>query len=265
MKAAERILITGISKGIGKALAQDLVQRGYEVYGTAREPDKISDKIAGVTYIPLDLSDENSILHCFQTQPDIDVLINNAGQSQMGPAEETHNDKVREIFEVNFFGTMSLTKKYLGLMRPRRSGKVINICTLSGTFAMPYQSTYGSSKIALRIWTLCLRKEMLPFGVHVTSIDPFYINSGIQLEYICPDASEYKSVSDQVYQRRDQNLSSAVGPEDLVRTVNKILKSKDPKGMYISESKGVFLNFIARFLSGTMIERLTCKAVGLKY
>jgi hypothetical protein len=106
---------------------------------------------------------------------------------------------------------------------------------------------------------------MRPFGVHVTSIDPFYINSGIQLEYICPDASEYKSVSDQVYQRRDQNLSSAVGPEDLVRTVNKILKSKDPKGMYISESKGVFLNFIARFLSGTMIERLTCKAVGLKY
>lgn len=73
MKAAERILITGISKGIGKALAQDLVQRGYEVYGTAREPDKISDKIAGVTYIPLDLSDESSILQCFQTQPDIDV------------------------------------------------------------------------------------------------------------------------------------------------------------------------------------------------
>ncbi|MFM6935900.1 MAG: SDR family NAD(P)-dependent oxidoreductase [Flavobacteriales bacterium] len=265
MKSPVRILVTGISKGIGKAIALDLIQRGFEVYGTARHPESIMDKIAGVTYLPLDLSDEVSIQQCFERLPELDVLINNAGQSQMGPAEEISNDKVREIFEVNFFGTLSLTKKILGVMRKRRSGKVINIGTLSGTFAMPFQSTYGSSKIALRIWTLCLRKEMRPFGVHVCTIEPFYINSGIQLEYLCQDDSEYKSTSDSVWKKRNENLSRAVPPDELVKTVHHILKSRDPKGMYISERKGRWFNFFGRFLSGTFIEKLACKTAGIKY
>lgn len=265
MSHPRRILITGVSRGIGKALATDLVRQGYEVYGTSRHVDRITEKIPGVVYLQLDLTDEHSIERCFKEQPNIDVLINNAGQSQMGPAEETGNDKVREIFEANFFGTISLTKKYLSVMRPRRQGQVINVGTLSGTFAMPFQSTYGSSKIALRIWTICLRKELRPFGVHISTIEPFYINSGIQLEYMCAENSEYKSVADSVYERRNANLSSAQGPEALVKTVNQILQSKNPKGMYISESKGAFLFFISRFLSGTWIERLTCKAVGVRY
>jgi short-subunit dehydrogenase len=261
----KRVLITGVSKGIGKAIALDLVNRGYEVFGTSRNPELIKDKIPGVTYLSMNLCDEGSIERCFKEQPNIDVLINNAGQSQMGPAEEISNDKVREIFEANFFGTISLTKKYLSVMRPKRKGQIINIGTLSGTFAMPFQSTYGSSKIALRIWTICLRKEMRPYGVHISTIEPFYINSGIQLEYLCENDSEYKTVADAVYQRRNTNLASAVGPEDLVRTVNRILQSKNPKGMYISERKGAILFFISRFLSGTWIERLTCKAVGVQY
>ena len=265
MNTPKRVLITGVSKGIGKAIALDLVQQGFEVYGTSRRPDLLTNKISGVTYIQLDLSDETSIEQCFHALSDIDLLINNAGQSQMGPAEEISNDKVREIFEVNFFGTLSLTKKYLSVMRAKRCGKVINIGTLSGTFAMPFQSTYGSSKIALRIWTLCLRKEMRPFGVHVSTIEPFYINSGIQLEYICPDGSDYKAISDGVYDQRSKNLSKAVPPNQLVATVNKIIRAKDPKGMYISERKGRLFNFIGRFLSGTTIEKIACKTAGISY
>jgi short-subunit dehydrogenase len=265
MSAAKKILITGISRGIGKAIALDLVARGHEVWGTSRTPEKIEDKISGVRYLKLDLSNEDSIDSCFKEQPDIDVLINNAGQSQMGPAEEIPNEKVKHIFEVNFFGTIGLTKRYLGVMRARRSGKVINIGTLSGTFAMPFQSTYGSSKIALRIWTICLRKEMRPFGVHISTIEPFYINSGIQLEYLCERDSEYKEVSDGVYRRRNEKLASADSPEALVKTIQKILTSKNPKGMYISERKGVIFNFISRFMSSTLIEKLTCKAVGVRY
>lgn len=261
----KRILITGISKGIGRAVAADLHQKGFEVYGTSRSPEGLQNKIEGVKYLALDLSNEESIKNCFQALPEIDVLINNAGQSQMGPAEEISNAKVREIFEVNFFGTILLTKLYAAQMRSKRKGKIINIGTLSGTFAMPFQSTYGSSKIALTTWSLCLRKELKPFGVQVTMVEPFYINSGIQLDYICPEDSEYKKDSDHVYNRRNEKMDQAVSPVQLVQTINKIVEAKKIKSIYVSERKGRVFRFIKRFMSDSTVEKLTLKTLGLKY
>lgn len=261
----QRILITGISKGIGRAIAEDLNSKGFEVYGTSRNLEKVQNRIEGVQYLELNLSSEESIAKCFERLPDVDVLINNAGQSQMGPAEETRNEKVRELFEVNFFGTISLTKKYAQRMRKKRSGKIINIGTLSGSFAMPFQSTYGSSKIALTTWSLCLRKEIKPFGVSISMVEPFYINSGIQLEYICPENSEYRPTSDHVYQRRNEKLNAAASPAELVQTINEIINSKSPKGIYVSEKKGRMFRFIKRFLPDSTVEKLTLKTLGLKY
>ena len=261
----QRILITGISKGIGRAIAEDLNRKGFEVYGTSRSPEKIQNKIEGVHYFELDLSSEDSIMKCVESLPEIDLLVNNAGQSQMGPAENISNEKVREIFEVNFFGTILLTKMFAQRMRERGAGKIINIGTLSGSFAMPFQSTYGSSKIALTTWSLCLRKEMKPFGVHITMIEPFYINSGIQLEYICPEDSAYKASADHVYRIRNEKLDSAVSPAELVHTINEIINTKNPKGIYVSERKGRVFRFIKRLLPDSTVEKLTLKSLGLKY
>lgn len=261
----QRIFITGISKGIGRAIAEDLNRKGFEVYGTSRSPEKIQNKIEGVQYFELDLSSEDSIMKCVESLPEIDLLVNNAGQSQMGPAENISNEKVREIFEVNFFGTILLTKKFAERMRERGTGKIINIGTLSGSFAMPFQSTYGSSKIALTTWSLCLRKEMKPFGVHITMVEPFYINSGIQLEYICPEDSAYKASADHVYRRRNEKMDAAVSPAELVHTINEIIDTKNPKGIYVSERKGRVFRFIKRFLSDSTVEKLTLKSLGLKY
>jgi short-subunit dehydrogenase len=261
----QRILITGISKGIGRAIAEDLNSKGFEVYGTSRNVERIQNKIKGIHYLELNLSSEESILKCFQSLPEIDVVINNAGQSQMGPAENITNEKVREIFEVNFFGTILLTKLFAQRMRETGAGKIINIGTLSGHFAMPFQSTYGSSKIALTTWSLCLRKEMKPFGVHITMVEPFYINSGIQLEYICPRDSAYKASADHVYKRRNEKMDAAVSPQELVQTINEIIRTKNPKGIYVSEKKGRVFRFVKRFLSDSAVEKLTLKSLGLRY
>jgi short-subunit dehydrogenase len=261
----QRILITGISKGIGRAIAEDLNSKGFEVFGTSRSIEKIQNRIEGVHYLELNLSSEESIARCFESLPEIDLVINNAGQSQMGPAENISNEKVREIFEVNFFGTIFLTKLFAQRMRERGSGKIVNIGTLSGHFAMPFQSTYGSSKIALTTWSLCLRKEMKPFGVHIVMVEPFYINSGIQLEYICPEDSAYKESADHVYRRRNEKMGAAVSPAELVQTINEILNTKNPKGIYVSERKGRVFRFVKRFLADSTIEKLTLKSLGLKY
>lgn len=263
MKETKTVLITGISKGIGKAIAIDLQQKGYRVFGTCRNPDELKEKIEGVTYLKLDLKNADEIQSCFEAVPDSDILINNAGQSQMGPAEQISLEKVRHLFEINFFGTIALTQKFAARMRERRSGLIINIGTLSGTFGMPFQSTYGSSKIALRAWSTCLRKEMMQYGVKICMIEPFYINSGIELDLICDAKSVYKKTTDRVFARRNENLAKADSPYPLVETVNKIIGSPNPKGMYISEPKGRFLYFISRFLSQRTIERKTCKGVGL--
>ena len=73
----QRIFITGISKGIGRAIAEDLNRKGFEVYGTSRSPEKIQNKIEGVHYFELDLSSENSIMKCVESLPEIDLLVNN--------------------------------------------------------------------------------------------------------------------------------------------------------------------------------------------
>ena len=194
MISKKKILVTGISKGIGKAIALDLIGKGHDVYGTCRNPQTLSDKISGIKYLALDLKDETSIQKCYEMAGEIDVLINNAGESQMGAAEQMIDKEVREIFETNFFGTISLTKKFLPAMRKNKKGLIINISSLSGRFAVPFQSSYAASKVALNTWTLCIRKELKPFKVSVCILEPYFINSGIKLDYIVDQKSAYKKM-----------------------------------------------------------------------
>lgn len=263
MKKQKIVLITGISRGIGKTLALNLSNEGYKVYGTSRYPEKIEDKIEGVKYLQMDLSDENSIEKCFNSASEIDVLINNAGQSQMGPAEELPQTKIREIFEVNFFGTISLTQKFVGRMRKSNSGLVINIGSLSGKFSVPFQSTYASSKMAINTWTLCLRKELLNFNVNVCSIDPYIINSGIKLDYVCDNDSDYRNISERVYEIRKEKLKKAYSTMVVLKTVRKAMEAKKPKASYISGRRGLLFSFVYRFISIGVAERLINKFSGI--
>ncbi|MBW6458646.1 MAG: SDR family NAD(P)-dependent oxidoreductase, partial [FCB group bacterium] len=126
-KQHHRVLVTGASSGIGKAIALLLKNEGFEVIGTSRDPDNIKEKIPGVRYEALDMQDPASIQACAGRIGDIDILINNAGQSQIGPLEEVPMEKIRELFEVNCFGIMQLTKSLLPGMRERRKGIIINV------------------------------------------------------------------------------------------------------------------------------------------
>ena len=106
-----KVFITGISKGIGRSIAERLSKNPQIVVcGSCRNPESVSDKLQGVEYLTLDLSNSESIKACTEKLTDIDILINNAGQSQIGSIEDVSMDKIRGMYEINLFGNIELLK-----------------------------------------------------------------------------------------------------------------------------------------------------------
>src|SRR5262245_26610250 len=144
-------LVTGASSGIGKATAVVLLARGYRVVGTSRRPQELSagQRADGVEYLPLDLGDEASIELLASTVGPVDVLVNNAGESQSGPLEELPGHALRRLFQVNVLGPVRLTQLLLPGMRERRFGRVVMVGSMLASFPLAYRSSYVASKAAL--------------------------------------------------------------------------------------------------------------------
>lgn len=168
---AQTVLVTGASSGIGQAIAQLLTARGYTVYGTSRKPTG--------SLIPLDVRSDESVRACVDRVGAIDVLVNNAGYSLMGSAEETSVDEAKAQLETNFFGVVRMVKAVLPAMRQARAGKIITIGSLAGITAIPFGAFYTASKFALEGYTEALWHELRPFGIHVTLIEPGFIATPI--------------------------------------------------------------------------------------
>jgi NAD(P)-dependent dehydrogenase (short-subunit alcohol dehydrogenase family) len=173
-------LVTGASRGIGKAISQKLVQAGYRVFGTTRGSSSAGtvDKL-----LRLDVQDENSVEECVNAILDeagrIDLLINNAGITIYGAIEELSLGQVKELFETNFFGVVRLTQAVLPTMRRQASGRIINIGSVAGFLPMPYQAAYAASKHALAGWTETLDLEIRRFGIRAILIQPGFISTDI--------------------------------------------------------------------------------------
>ncbi len=142
-----KVLVTGASRGIGLAIARKLHKEGYDVYGTSRHrQQKLEEE--GLKFVQMDAFDTESIAHCFSRIGDIDILINNAGQSQVGASEDIPDAKYRQLFDVNFFAPLQLTKLFLPGIRQNK-GYIINIGSLAASFNLPFYSGYVASKASL--------------------------------------------------------------------------------------------------------------------
>lgn len=163
------VLVTGASQGLGKALSEELVQRGYKVFATARNPQNIL--VEGVfRKLPLDLTDAKSISSLLKEIDSLDILINNAGISLAGPVEAVPTNAVREVFETNLFGPLQLVQGIVPLMRSKESGIIVNISSAASQFAPPYGGIYAASKAALELISEELRFELVHFGIEVMVI-----------------------------------------------------------------------------------------------
>ena len=173
-------LITGVSSGLGAALAKAALAAGHSVAGTIRraaDGEAFASLAPGRSHaVPLDVTDipaiQPAIDRIVQSVGAIDVLVNNAGYGFEGLVEESSLEQLRHQFEVNFFGAVAVTKAVLPHMRARRSGRIINITSVGGLITHPGTSFYHASKFALEGFSESLGKEVNPFGIHVTAIEP---------------------------------------------------------------------------------------------
>jgi NAD(P)-dependent dehydrogenase (short-subunit alcohol dehydrogenase family) len=178
--------ITGISSGLGKALAEAVIEKGDFVIGTFRNQIQVDvfnnahkdDAFA----LKLDITKPNEIEKAFQTLKKqfarIDVLVNNAGFGFAGAIEETSEAETRQIFEANFFGTLKITQMALPMMRSQGSGHIIQISSHGGIKAFAGFGIYNASKFALEGFSEALAQEVAPLSIQVTIVQPGPFRTG---------------------------------------------------------------------------------------
>ena len=174
---SKAVLITGCSTGIGRATAERLAARGWNVYATARKPESIADLTSrGCKTLALDVCDESSMRSAVdaveRAEGSVGVLINNAGYGLEGTFEETPIDAIRRQFETNVFGLITMTKLVLPAMRRQRWGRVVNLSSMGGKLTFPGGAYYHATKHAVEALSDALRFEVKGFGIDVIVIEP---------------------------------------------------------------------------------------------
>jgi short-subunit dehydrogenase len=251
-----KVLITGASSGIGLAVARALKNLGYLVIGTCRDPDALKDREEGIEYVKLDFLDEQTINGMISSVGSVDILINNAGASQIGAIEDTPLEKVREIFQVNLFGHIYITRAFLPQMRKRGKGYIINISSMAAEFPVPFQSGYVSSKSAFNGWSWSLRNEVMKYGIKVAVIEPNDIRTSITPELLCREDSIYKTDVMRMKNVRDKRMKHAVETSIVAQKVVAVLKNNSPGPFHTVGGMGPFLVFLKRFLPHWLVETL---------
>src|SRR4029077_7879800 len=171
-------LITGASSGFGRAIAGAALARGDAVVATARRADTLGDLDGGdrVHVVSLDVTDaaqrEAAIAQALERFGRIDVLVNNAGRTQVGAVEETTDDELRALFELHFFGPAALTRLVLPLMRRQGGAAIVQMSSVGGQVTAPGFGAYCATKFALEGLTETLRDEVEGFGIRTLIVEP---------------------------------------------------------------------------------------------
>ncbi len=178
------VVITGASSGIGAATARLLAQNGYSVFGGARDPTRV-EAIPGVTFAPLDVTDDTSVQRFIDgvlaEAGQIDILINNAGVSLIGPVEQTTIAEATKVFDVNIFGPLRMIQAVLPSMRAARHGLIINISSVLGFLPAPFMGIYASSKHALEGLSESLDHEIRDFNIRVVLVEPSFTSTNLDV------------------------------------------------------------------------------------
>lgn len=205
-----RVLITGCSTGIGRAVAAEMKTRGHDVVATARRVESLANLDVSLA-LPLDVTNPVSVAAAVTAAGDVDVLVNNAGIAVYGPLENLPVDSIRRAFDTNTLGTLALMQAVVPGMRRRRSGVVVNVSSVAGRFAPALSGVYSATKFAVEALSEALRAEVRPFGIRVHLIEPGVISSNIQESMqVIPGDDDYADLISQW--RRIENAMTASAP-----------------------------------------------------
>ncbi len=280
-----RVLITGASTGIGWAAAKLFASRGYQVVGTVRRldeakarwsaegaagqgggsggtgPDTGSDA-AQVRFVEMELTEPESIRRGFAEAEamlgGIDVLINNAGQGELGSVEDTPLEASRKLFEVNYFAPVALVKLAVPGMRGRGRGAILNLGSIVHDLQFPFKAQYCASKSALTGFSLSLRYEVFPHGVRVHVFEPGWVRSEFhnRLRPVTVPGSVYADrLKPFLDFSRDHDASIPDGMEVARIMLATLENSRAPVRVAVGREARKF-RIARRFLSNAMLDRL---------
>jgi NAD(P)-dependent dehydrogenase (short-subunit alcohol dehydrogenase family) len=231
------VFITGASSGIGKSIGEYLHAKGFIVYGTSRNPERITD--SQFPLLALDVRNKESITQAIDTilqkSGRIDVVINNAGVGITGPIEEIPTEEIKNNFETNLFGPIEVMKAALPAMRSQKSGLIINITSIAGYMGLPYRGIYSASKGALELITEALRMEVKSFGIHITNVAPGDFATNIAAgRFHAPliKGSVYEIPYGTTLSMMNEHVDSGSNPNEMAEAIYKIIQKPCPKGHY---------------------------------
>jgi NAD(P)-dependent dehydrogenase (short-subunit alcohol dehydrogenase family) len=224
-------LITGCSRGLGRALAEAVLSAGHQLVATARNPAQLADLVAQygdrVCPIALDVTDEQAAGKAIKAAVNafgrLDILVNNAGYGDVGSIEDTSLADFRAQIETNLFGVINVTKAAIPLLREQRSGHIIQLSSVGGRIGAVGRAPYSAAKWGVEGFSEVLAKEVEPLGIKVTIVEPGGFRTAFAgaSTMIREGRSEYDSTVGEVARfQRDYN---GVQPGDPVKAASVIL------------------------------------------
>ncbi len=236
---AKVVLVTGASSGFGMATSKLLARRGYRVYGTSRNPSKVNDQMSGLKILPLDVDFDQSVGACVgallrDTGGRLDVLVNNAGYVSVGAIEETSIEEAKMQLETNLFGVARMVRAVLPTMRSQRGGQIINIGSLAGSIAAPFQGFYAVSKFAMEGYTEALRHETRGLGIKVSVVEPgfFRTNLAKSAKSAALKIDDYDRARGNAQKEIQRREARGQDPVMVAETVLRIIETEKPRLHY---------------------------------
>lgn len=274
-------LVTGVSSGIGRAIALALGGAGWRVFGSVRsaaDARAFEAALPGSTACIFDVTDEAAVRAAAAAigrelgAAGLDLLVNNAGISVNGPIELLPLARWREQLDVNVIGVVAVTQAFLPLLgagqRRERPGRIINISSVAARHALPFCGPYAASKFAVRALSDSLRRELMVYGIDVIVIEPGAVRSEIWSKGAEQLASDYAGTAygpalDNVA-RLSRSIAAEALPADRVGDlVLRILDSRAPRTRYVIQRRARSRQLLRRLLPDRVLDRLIARRAGL--
>lgn len=253
------VWITGASSGIGEALTYALHRRGANLIISSRREsvlqsvkERCNGDTSNIHIIPLDLSEVDSLAdkanRALSLYGHIDYLFNNGGISQRSLAAETQMDVVRKVMDINFLGTVALTRAILPSMIERKSGHLVVTSSVMGKFGTRLRSTYAASKHALHGWFDSLRQEVHEHNIHITMVCPGFVKTDVTLNALEGDGSKHGKMG--------HGQQYGMEPSEFVeKLLPKVLKKKEEVYIGGKEILGIYLKRLTPRLFYKMLRK----------
>lgn len=262
------VVITGASSGIGAATARLLAESGFRVFGGARTPGRVQP-IPGVEFGALDVTDDASVDSfigwVLSETGKIDVLVNNAGISLLGPVEKTSIDEAAAVFNTNVFGPLRMIRAVLPSMRGARSGLIINISSVLGFLPAPFMGIYASSKHALEGLSESLDHEIREFNVRVVLLEPTFTNTNLDVNSAHTEAplGPYANQFEATIKTVQAQIKSASPPtlvaQKILSAITSPYKMRQPAG-----GQATLLSRLRRFMPAKAVDGSLRKSFGFR-